>query len=174
MLIILYRPDINPALSSRLLPGSYPSFLGRSTRHPPIMLHFTGKLHNILTPFFETEINNIMADVIQRFETSTFSHKERRAKRSPMKGTVSRDFFFRFFFHESVSQAPEDPIRTVSNFVRKFASQGAPQLSTTPVANLSPVSHSSDGNIVADFNSTGGKFTTGINDTGGKFCHQYR
>jgi hypothetical protein len=40
-------------------------------------------------------------------------------------------------------EAPENNIKVISNFLRKFteifASQGAPPLSTTPVANLPPV-----------------------------------
>jgi hypothetical protein len=47
------------------------------------------------------------------------------------------------------------------NFAEIFASQGTPPVSTTPVANLPPVS--------TGFNDTGGKFATGVNDTGGKF-----
>jgi hypothetical protein len=45
-------------------------------------------------------------------------------------------------------------------FAEIFASQGAPPVSTTPVANYSTIFASVD---------TGGKFATGVNDTGGKF-----
>jgi hypothetical protein len=57
--------------------------------------------------------------------------------------------------------------------VEIFASQGAPPVSTTPVANL-PLVYNTDGKIAAGINDTGGKFATCINDTGGKFCHQFR
>jgi hypothetical protein len=43
-----------------------------------------------------------------------------------------------------------------------FASQSAPPVSTTPVANFAT---SSSGVV-----DTGGKFATGVNDTGGKFA----
>jgi hypothetical protein len=72
-------------------------------------------------------------------------------------------FFASGFFHVTFPQAPENNIRVISNFFRKFgeifASQGAPPVSTTAVANATGI------------NDTGGKFATGINDTGGKFCH---
>jgi hypothetical protein len=42
-----------------------------------------------------------------------------------------------------------------------FASQGAPPVSTTPVANFSTV--------FAKVVVTGGKFASGVNNTGGKF-----
>jgi hypothetical protein len=52
------------------------------------------------------------------------------------------------------------------NFFRKFAeiiaSQGAPPVSTTPVANFST--------NFASVVDTGGKFATGVNNTGGKFA----
>ncbi len=70
--------------------------------------------------------------------------------------------------------APEYPIRTVSNFFRKFAeifaSKDAPPVSTTPVANLPPVSMTPAANFATSFPSvvdTGGKFAAGINDTDG-------
>jgi hypothetical protein len=47
-------------------------------------------------------------------------------------------------------------------FAEIFASQGAPPVSTTQVANLST--------IFASVVDTGGKFPTGVNDTGGKFA----
>jgi hypothetical protein len=46
-------------------------------------------------------------------------------------------------------------------FAEIFASQGAPPVSTTLVANFST--------IFAKVVVTGGKFTSGVNDTGGKF-----
>jgi hypothetical protein len=47
-------------------------------------------------------------------------------------------------------------------FAEIFASQGAPPVSTTPVASFST--------IFASVGDTGGKFATGVNDTGGKFA----
>jgi len=58
-----------------------------------------------------------------------------------LKGTVLRDFHLEVFFMNQFPspQAPENTIRTVSNFFRKFAeifaAQGAPTVSLTPVAN---------------------------------------
>ncbi len=82
------------------------------------------------------------------------------------KGTVSRDFLLPVVFMNQFPPAPEYPIRTVSNFFknsrRMFASQGAPLMSTTPVANFA-LSFSS----VFD---TGGEFANGVKDPGGKFA----
>ncbi len=47
-------------------------------------------------------------------------------------------------------------------FAEIFASQGAPPVSATPVANFST--------IFASVVETGGKFATGVNDTGSKFA----
>ncbi len=47
-------------------------------------------------------------------------------------------------------------------FAEIFASQGAPPVSTTPVANFST--------IFASVVDTGGKFDTGVNDTSSKFA----
>ncbi len=82
-----------------------------------------------------------------------------------LKGHCHEIFCFRFFSWITFPQAPDTIIRIISNFFRKFAeifaSQGAPPVSLTPVANLPPVS------------TTPAAFATGINDTGGKFCHQF-
>jgi hypothetical protein len=48
-------------------------------------------------------------------------------------------------------------------FLEIFSSQGAPPLSTTPVANFST--------IFASVVDNGGKFATGVNDTSGKFAN---
>jgi hypothetical protein len=58
---------------------------------------------------------------------------------------------------------PLGPFRIFSNIREDtvFASQGAPLVSTTPVANFA----TSFASVV----DTGVKFSTGINDTGGKF-----
>jgi hypothetical protein len=49
-----------------------------------------------------------------------------------------------------------------------FAIQGAPPVSTTPVANVD-----TGGKIATGINDTCGKFATGINDTSGKFLYQF-
>ncbi len=51
-----------------------------------------------------------------------------------LKEIVSRDFLLLVFFHESVSPKPQ------SKFADIFASQVAPLVSTTQVANLPPMS----------------------------------
>jgi hypothetical protein len=51
-----------------------------------------------------------------------------------------------------------------------FASQGAPPVLTTPVANLPPVSTTPAANFDTSFDSAvdnGGKFAVGVNNTGG-------
>jgi hypothetical protein len=48
-------------------------------------------------------------------------------------------------------------------FAEIFASQGAPPVSTTPVANYFST-------IFASVVDTGDKFAAGVNDTGGKFA----
>jgi hypothetical protein len=57
----------------------------------------------------------------------------------------------------SFTRAPEYPIRTVSNLLRKFAeifaSQGAPPVSTTPVVNLPLVSTTLAANFAISFAS---------------------
>ncbi len=58
-------------------------------------------------------------------------------------------------------------------FAEIFASQGAPPVSTTPVANLPKVSATLVANsstIFAIVVDTGGKFATSVNDTGGIFA----
>ncbi len=61
-------------------------------------------------------------------------------------------------------------------FAEIFASQGAPPVSTTPVANFKFATGVNDtgGKIAAGINDTGGKFATGISDTGGKFFLHFR
>jgi hypothetical protein len=66
-----------------------------------------------------------------------------------------------------------DHFKFVQKFAEIFASQGAPLVSTTPVANLQPVSKTPAANfstIFASFLDTSGKFATGVNDTSGKFA----
>jgi hypothetical protein len=107
---------------------------------------------------------------------------------SSFKGTVSRAFASGFF-HESVSPQPQSiPLRSFRKFAEIFASQGAPPVSTTTVAQLPLVSMTPAANFSTIFTSVvddiGGKFAisvkdaggggrqiaTGINDTGGKFA----
>jgi hypothetical protein len=82
-----------------------------------------------------------------------------------LKGQCHEIFCF-CFFHESVSPQPQSiPFRPFRIFSKirgdtVFASQGAPPVSTTPVANFST--------IFASVVDTGGKFAAGVNDTGGK------
>jgi hypothetical protein len=86
-------------------------------------------------------------------------------------------FFASGFFHESVSPCPRvlrlDRFDFFRKFAEIFASQGAPPVSTIPVANLPPVSATPAANsytIFASVFDTGGKFATGVNNTGGKFA----
>ncbi len=74
---------------------------------------------------------------------------------------MSRDFLLLVFSRISFPPALEYTIRTISNFFensRRYSSQGAPPVSTTPVATFAT-------NFPYD---TGSKFATGVNDTGGK------
>jgi hypothetical protein len=81
-----------------------------------------------------------------------------------LKGRCHKIFCSRFF-HESSSPKPLKITLGHFKFFRKFAeifaSQSAPPVSTTPVANFA----TSSAGVV----NTGGKFVTGVNDTGGKF-----
>ena len=56
-------------------------------------------------------------------------------------------------------------------FAEIFASQGAPPVSATPVANFAtifPCVVDTGGKFATVVNDTGGKFATGVNDAGGK------
>jgi hypothetical protein len=59
----------------------------------------------------------------------------------------------------------------ISNFFQKFAkifaSQGAPPVSTTPVASSAGVDDAG-GKFATGVNDTSSKFATGVNDAGGK------
>ncbi len=72
------------------------------------------------------------------------SRPVRRLGFTCLKGTVQRDFRLKFSYMDQFPLAPDYTIRAVSYFFRKFAEifarQGAPPVSTTPVANLPPVS----------------------------------
>jgi hypothetical protein len=89
-----------------------------------------------------------------------------------VKETVSRDFLLLVIF---MNQFPPSPRVSHKNLFRKFAeifaSQGAPQVSTTQVANLPLVSTTPTANFATSFASvvdTDGKFATSVNDIGGK------
>ncbi len=76
--------------------------------------------------------------------------------------TVSQDFLLLVFLMNQFPPSPRvfrwDRFKFLQKFAEIFASQGAPPVSTTLVANL---------------RHTVGKFATDINDTGGKFFHQF-
>jgi hypothetical protein len=63
-----------------------------------------------------------------------------------------------------------------------FASQGAPPVSTTPVATKLAANFATSSTSVVDtgdkfttgFNNTGGKLATGVNNTNGKQWEQYQ
>jgi hypothetical protein len=118
------------------------------------------------------------------------NHTDRQARTGDtvlVKGTVSRDFLL-FFFMNPFQPSPRvfhlDRIEFFQKFAEIFASQGAPPVSTTPVAKLPTVSTTPVANLppvsatpVANFSTisasivdTGGKFATSVNDTGGKFA----
>jgi hypothetical protein len=77
---------------------------------------------------------------------------------------VSRDFLLLVFFIIQFPPSPKvfhlDRFEFFRKFAEIFASQGAPPVSTTQVANFSP--------IFASVVDTGGKFTNGVNDAGSK------
>jgi hypothetical protein len=79
---------------------------------------------------------------------------------------VSRTFFASGFFHGLSSPKPlkitSGPFKFFRKFTEIFASQGAPLVSTTPVANFA----TSTAGVV----DTRGKFATGVNDTFSKFA----
>ncbi len=81
------------------------------------------------------------------------------------KGTVSLKFFASGFFHGLSSPKPlkitSGPFKFFRKFTEIFASQGAPLVSTTKVANFA----TSTAGVV----DTRGKFATGVNDTCSKF-----
>ncbi len=70
------------------------------------------------------------------------------------KGTVSRDFLLQVFFMNHLPQALKIALGSF-RFFRKFAeifeSQGAPPVSTTPVANFPPVSTTPMANFCHQF-----------------------
>jgi hypothetical protein len=94
-----------------------------------------------------------------------------------LKGTVSRDFLLLVFFMNQFPPSSRvfhfDRFKFFRKFTEIFAIQGAPPVSTTPVANFSTIFASvvdTGSKFSAGVNDTGSKFSTGINDTGGKFA----
>jgi hypothetical protein len=87
-----------------------------------------------------------------------------------LKGQCHEICCFWFFSRISFPPSPEYPIRTVSNFFRKFveifASQGAPPYQRHCWQILPPIPLVLL--IHTGINDTGDKFATGVNDTGGK------
>jgi hypothetical protein len=90
---------------------------------------------------------------------------------------VSRDFLLLDFFINQFPPSPKvfhlDRFKFFRNFAEIFASQSAPPVSTTAVANLPPVSATPVANFSSIFASvvdTGGKFATSVNNTRGKFA----
>ncbi len=100
---------------------------------------------------------------------------------------MSRDFLFLAFLINQFPPSPRlshyDRFEFFRKFTEIFASQGAPPVSTTPVANLLPISlvllipvarqichrcQQCRWQIATGINDTGGKFATGVNDTGGQ------
>ncbi len=88
---------------------------------------------------------------------------------------MSRDFLLLVFFMNQFPPSSRVFHLNRCKFFRKFAeifaSQGAPPVSTTPVANFSTIFASvvdNGGKFAAGVNDTGGKFATGVNDAGGK------
>ncbi len=91
---------------------------------------------------------------------------------------MSRDFLLLVFFMNQFTPSPRvfrlERFEFFQKFAEIFASQGAPPVSKTPVANLPPVSatpveHFST--IFASVVDTGGKFATGVNDRR-QICHR--
>ncbi len=96
-----------------------------------------------------------------------------------LKGHCHEIFCFLFFMNQfppSPRLSHQDRFEFFRKFAEIFARQGAPPVSTTPVAHLPPVSlppvsTTPAANFATIFPSvidTGGKFATGVNDTGGK------
>ncbi len=74
-------------------------------------------------------------------------------------------------FPPSPRVSHQDRFKFFRKFVEIFASQGAPPVSSTSVANFATISASvvdTGGKFATGVNDTGGKFAAGVNDTGGK------
>jgi hypothetical protein len=129
----------------------------------------TVRMRRVLNGFNVSHVEGVQLEEVHTFLLSY--HLFRR----PVPGcpylnyhrTLTR-FFASGFFHESGSPQPQSILVRTFQIFRKFkeifASQGAPAVSTTPVANFST--------IFASVVDTGGKFATGVNDTCGKQWEQ--
>ncbi len=93
-----------------------------------------------------------------------------------IKGTVSRDFLLLVFFMNQFPPSPrvshQDCFKFFQKYMEIFASQGAPPVSTTALANWPPVSMTPVANFATNFasvvvNNTSGKFAAGVNNIGG-------
>jgi hypothetical protein len=98
-----------------------------------------------------------MFTIYHRALEAVFPYFEIRTFANYLKGQCHEIFCFGFFFQESPSPKPLKitlgSFRIFRKFAEIFASQGAPPVSTTPVANFATSSA-----CVVD---TGGKFATG-------------
>ncbi len=91
-----------------------------------------------------------------------------------LKGTVSRDFLLKFFFHESPSPKPLIiTLGIISNFFENSRRYSQVKVHHRCQRHRWQICHRCQWQIAAGINNTGGKFASGINDTGGKFCHQF-
>jgi hypothetical protein len=93
-----------------------------------------------------------------------------------LKGTVSRDFLLPVFFMNQFPPSPRVSHKDRFEFFQKFAEiftiQGAPTVSTTPVAyfaTIFPCVVNTGGKFATVVNDTSGKFAARVNDTGGNF-----
>jgi hypothetical protein len=115
------------------------------------------------------EYNNVFQSTCSKINIELFPRKE-------LKGTMSRDFCFWFFFMNQFPPSPRvshlDRFECFQKFVEIFASQGASLVSTTSVS-TTPASATPGVSFATSFTSVvnnGGKFATGVNDNGGKFA----
>ncbi len=100
-----------------------------------------------------------------------------QSKNVLLKGQC-HEIFASGFFMNQFSPRPRVSHKDCFKFFRKFAeifaSQGAPPVSTTSVANLPLVSTTQAANFATSFASfvTGGKFATSVNNTSFKLGHR--
>ncbi len=93
-----------------------------------------------------------------------------------LKGQCHEIFDFRFFSSISFPQAPEYPIRAVSNFFENSRKNSQLMLANLPPVVATPAVPL--GKFTAGVVDTGGKFATGVVDTGcctlawGKMIHE--
>jgi hypothetical protein len=121
-------------------------------------------------------INNV-----KMYETAVLAMAKQQVLYTPfflLKETVPRDFRLHVFFSWiSFPQAgPLGPFQIFRQFPEIFVSQGAPPVSTTPVANFPPVSITPAANFATsdnrgDIHKT--RCTTGVVDTCGTLTCEY-